>query len=65
LAAPGCGGGSPCTTIPGETVSSFYWSSSTFSGVPLDAWAVDFSNGVVFFVAKGVADYVRAVRGGS
>jgi hypothetical protein len=64
LAAPGCGGGSPCTTIPGETVSSFYWSSSTFTGNPLSAWVVNFADGGVSNAFKG-GDYVRAVRGGS
>jgi len=66
LAAPGCGGGSPCTTIPGETVSgigSFYWSSSTFSGN--FAWGVYFINGNDLFDSKNDDFYVRAVRGGS
>ena len=65
LAAPGCGGGSPCTTIPGETVSSFYWSSSASTVNPTDAWDVNFFGGFVSVGFKDVADYVRAVRGGS
>lgn len=64
LSAPGCGGGSPCTTIPGETVSSFYWSSSTVAVVPGGAWGVGF-NGLVDSENKNFNSHVRAVRGGS
>ena len=55
----------PCTTVPGETVSSFYWSSSTCSGNPDDAWDVHFNNGNVPGDFKSGVYYVRAVRGGS
>ena len=58
-------GTSPCTTIPGETVSSFYWSSSTNADFPSFAWTVSFNSGHVNFVFKSGAPYVRAVRGGS
>ncbi|MDG2307686.1 MAG: DUF1566 domain-containing protein [Candidatus Binatia bacterium] len=65
LSAGSCGGGSgACTTIPGETVSSFYWSSSTNAGFPSFAWDVYFLNGGVGSVFKDGVIYVRAVRGG-
>ena len=64
LSAPGCPG-SPCTTIPGETVPSFYWSSSTFSFDPDFAWFVNFNLGNVFNDSKFFDFRVRAVRGGS
>ena len=65
LSAPGCPG-SPCTTIPGETVPSFYWSSSTGTFDPNGAWVVDFNGGSVgTFVFKLSDFHVRAVRGGS
>ena len=63
-ASPDCGA-PPCTTIPGETVSSFYWSSSTYAGYPLYAWGVDFFDGLVPVGLKALGYYVRAVRGGS
>lgn len=66
LSAPGCNGGSPCTTIPGETVPSLYWALSSFPDAPGGAWIVDFSSGGVDnFGFKGDVFYVRAVRGGS
>lgn len=65
LSAPGCGGGSPCTTIPGETVPSFYWSSSTSTVGPNGAWFVHFFNDFVSFGLKDSGYHVRAVRGGS
>lgn len=57
----------PCTTIPGFTVSSAYWSSSTYSFYSGGAWIVDFNNGNVIYDGKGngYGYYVRAVRGGS
>ena len=55
----------PCTTIPGETVPSFYWSSSTGSFDPVNAWSVGFGGGGFGADFKGSANYVRAVRGGS
>ena len=63
---PSCGTGfPPCTTIPGDTVSSFYWSSSTRSPGPDLAWFVHFNGGLVNYGFKDFAFYVRAVRGGS
>jgi len=49
-----------------NTVSSGYWSSTTYTDVPLDAWFVDFySGGVNVDVKSNYAyGYVRAVRGG-
>ena len=37
----------PCTTVPGETFSSGYWSSSTYRDYPYNAWSVYFYNGSV------------------
>ena len=66
LAAPGCGGGSPCISgVFGPTVpSSSYWS-STFAGSPLFAWYVRFSDGITGASGRNGNFYVRAVRGGS
>lgn len=63
LGAPGCFGGSSCTTIPGETSTSPYWSGS--SNHPLTAWWVRFGDGVVSGDMKTFDVHVRAVRGGS
>lgn len=67
LAAPGCGGGSPCTTIPGETGSAVSWSSSTLAGIPDTVWGVNFGTDMFNVTAAGKfnALFVRAVRGGS
>ncbi|HZR80912.1 MAG TPA: DUF1566 domain-containing protein [Candidatus Binatia bacterium] len=65
---PGCAVSNPCTTIPGFTQSTFYWSSSSDSSDPSDlAWFVDFSDGYTDVDAKTHAStyYARAVRGGS
>lgn len=56
---------SPCTSIPGFTVSAVYWSSSTFSDVSFFAWDVDVFEGFVVSDLKSFPSYVRAVRGGS
>jgi len=61
---PNCSG-APCTTVPGETVSSGYWSSSTIRNDPVLAWLVSFEIGYVDTGGKPVGGYVRAVRGGS
>lgn len=65
FSAPGCFSGSPCTTIPGETDSLYYWSSSSDAGDPLLAWAILFDGG---FELDGDKDddalRVHAVRGG-
>ena len=65
LSAPGCRSGAPCTTIPGETVSSYYWSSSSAAFSPQYAWWVGFDSGFVGVDIKTNVYYVRAVRGGS
>jgi len=55
----------PCTTVPGQTVSSRYWSSSTNRYDPDYAWGVFFLYGVDVNPNKTSGFYVRAVRGGS
>lgn len=62
---PGCGSGSPCTTIPGETTEAIYWSSSSITGDPAGAWNLRFSDGEVLNGSKANAFPIRAVRGGS
>lgn len=47
------------------TNSSTYWSSTTDVSSPTDAWYVVFNLGFVGNTDKTLADYVRAVRGGS
>jgi hypothetical protein len=60
----------PCVTSPcidtafGATQSNFYWSATTLSGVPSNAWYVTFYDGGVFSDSKTDLNYVRAVRGG-
>jgi hypothetical protein len=66
LSAPGCGSGSPCIDpIFGPTKVSDYWSSTSESGTPGNAWDVTFFNGNVLFIDKTTTLSVRAVRGGS
>lgn len=63
--AAGCtvdGVGGPACSC---TVSSFYWSSTTFQDSPGLAWDVYFGLGVVDWSTKSGNLYVRAVRGGS
>lgn len=55
----------PCTTIPGETLTSWYWSSSTDLANPFHAWAVLFAIGFTADDAKNFAASARAVRDGS
>lgn len=66
LSVPGCGEGTPCTTIPGEAVLSPYWSSVSFV-VPesTGAYGTNYQNGENSVNPKSVAFPVRAVRGGS
>jgi len=60
----GCGLG--CTVLTCScTVSSYYWSSSTYQSSPGYAWGVDFGAGGVYYDYKTDPGYVRAVRGGS
>ena len=47
-----------------NTVSSFYWSSTTYATTPNYAWIVRFSYGYVYDSDKSSNHYVRAVRGG-
>ncbi len=50
-----------------DTRSSYYWTSSTGSGLPRYAWAIDKTNGIIERNSKtttGGASWVRAVRGG-
>jgi hypothetical protein len=47
-----------------STVSSMYWSATTFAGNTSGAWVVYFSNGFVnYFINKLNPAYVRCVRG--
>ena len=58
--APCSGTGCTCTQASG-----FYWSSTSYSPSPINAWAVYFYDGKTYANGKGVLYYVRAVRGGS
>lgn len=50
-----------CTTIPGFTSTSFYWSSTTNS--PDHAWGIYFGGFGLADDNKGFENYARAVRG--
>ena len=45
-----------------DTVSSFYWASTTYVGGNYDAWGVDFDNGYNYSNYKYCRYNVRAVR---
>ena len=47
-----------------NTVSDYYWSSTTYAGGSLNAWIVYFYNGRQFGRAKTNSYYVRCVRAG-
>ncbi len=47
-----------------NTVSSWYWSSSTSVNYPYQAWGVGFRHGYDSYNYKYIHGYVRAVRGG-
>ena len=47
-----------------NTVSSWYWSSSTSTNYPYQAWGVGFRHGYDSYNHKYFHGYVRAVRGG-
>ena len=47
-----------------NTVSSYYWSSTTYAGSPDYAWGVYFYSGYVYRYGKSYRRYVRAVRSG-
>ena len=60
----GCAPG--CTVLNCScTLSSGYWSSSTYAGFPANAWYVGFDDGGTGAGSKAADGYVRAVRGGS
>jgi hypothetical protein len=52
------------TTYFPNTVSSYYWSSTTNAYKTGDAWLIYFYNGGGYYHYKSSAYYVRAVRGG-
>ena len=52
------------TTYFPNTVSSYYWSSTTVANHTNSAWLVDFLYGVGYWRNKSYDLYVRAVRGG-
>jgi Protein of unknown function (DUF1566) len=66
LSAAGCGSGSPCIDpIFGPTATdAFYWSSSSNTANPTNAWLVRFDDGLVANGVKSFLRPVRAVRGG-
>ena len=47
-----------------NTVSSYYWSSTTYANYTSSAWFVYFYYGYAYSYYKGNYNYVRAVRGG-
>lgn len=47
------------------TVSSNYWSATTYANNPTNAWNVNFNDGNVNANDKSNNLFVRAVRGGS
>ena len=51
------------TTYFPNTISSYYWSSTTFVNFPDYAWFVSFYNGYVYYYDKYINYYVRCVRG--
>jgi len=59
-----------CTTSPcidvvfGPTVAGIYWSATSLTLRPDDAWYVYFGRGDVYTAYKNSTRYVRAVRGG-
>ena len=55
-----------CTVLTCScTQSSYYWSATTYTPYPPNAWVVYFFNGYEFADGKYSNGYVRAVRGGS
>jgi len=52
------------TTYFPNTLSSFYWSSTTYAYDPSYAWYVRFNDGYVLDCSKSYFYYVRAVRSG-
>ena len=60
-----CGGIPPCTSIPGELIAHYYWSSSSVQDSETVAWLVLFNSARPGVGSKTNSSYVRAVRGGS
>lgn len=66
VTVPGCGGGVPCTTIPGAFDPSWgFWSASTDSESANHAWHVFFWYGDTSVFHKENEGIFLAVRGGS
>lgn len=64
LNAPGCGVGSPCIdSIFGLTLTTYYWSASSFPLAVQTAWATDFIFGGSTYLPRGNQYAFRAVRG--
>jgi hypothetical protein len=53
----------PVTTPPFTYDATHYWSATTFAGLPLDAWRVDFIYGVVSGSGKANTNHAWCVRG--
>jgi len=51
--------------VGGPTALSIYWSASSFSTIPFNAWVANFNNGSVFGTLNSNDFSVRAVRAGS
>jgi hypothetical protein len=62
--APGCTV-TACSCTVFNMFNNNYWSSSTYAGIPANAWFVYFGNGYVDGGLKAGSNFVRAVRGGS
>lgn len=59
-------GNSGCTVMTCScTYPNYYWTSTTVSAHPEQAWFVDFNDGIDFAGSKTGEAFVRAVRGGS
>ena len=59
--------GAPCSAIPGETASAFYWSATDYDGIavfPGYAWGVEFDVGTLGLRGKALltGTHARAVR---
>ena len=52
------------TAFPATPTSSFYWSSTTYTPTPANAWSVYFSTGASFADVKTATGQVRLVRSG-
>ena len=52
------------TTAFPDTLSSHYWSATTYTDYASSAWCVNFKHGGVYDLYESYTYYVRAVRGG-